>query len=166
MAIDLAFMVPLLLRNSIGIEKTALTKCSFGFSIELMFLGDSHQTSYIKMGSNFAKIECENLCQSIFFCTLIIFQVMFSLLKEKNNIFNIIFDQNNSLEENKWIVTKIFIGWNCSVRHFRHGTTGASLKQNMTKCHIKIKLLQENPIRKIKRTFLYAKEMDWTFLWL
>ena len=69
--------------------------------MELMFLEDGHQTSYIKMGSNFATIECENLCQSIFFCTLIIFQEMFSLLKEKNNIFNIIFDQNNSLEENK-----------------------------------------------------------------
>ena len=37
MAINLAFMVPLLLRNSIGIEKSALTKWSFGFSIQLMF---------------------------------------------------------------------------------------------------------------------------------
>ena len=37
MAFDLVFMVPLLLRNSIGIEKSALTKSSFGFSIQLMF---------------------------------------------------------------------------------------------------------------------------------
>ena len=37
MAIDLVFKVPMLLRNSIGIQKSALTKRSFGFSIQLMF---------------------------------------------------------------------------------------------------------------------------------
>ena len=37
MAIDLVFKVSMLLRNSIGIQKSALTKRSFGFSIQLMF---------------------------------------------------------------------------------------------------------------------------------